>query len=428
MEEQKTTQTKMEEQKTTQTKTDKKKTVKSKVAKKDILSHILWVCFWVLAIFGIVFLTPNNTGIDTIKTNWMDLHIILNIVFFIILVGVTFYFPKLQWFRDFVKNCRGLEKIILPFLGLFFLSTISYLIYYAFAKGNNITVQNGLALFFLWILIICYSSHIFLLSPILSKSWQKFRNTIPENSSTNNDELSPDRKKILTFGYLLLSFVIPVVFSLVFDSKTLETSADKNPTEIIAKYDATNNSLQFSTKTEPKKIDAEYDAISEVFTVESKKLAKFKATTQNFFEILPTFILIFYRAMVIVLITIALSVTFASLKHGEEDYQLRQYLLSAFGIDFIALIVLTIFVNIDQFSLNANDFDRHITWLFAYVIFLSPISSLGAILVTYFTKNKIKTTADHKELKNISQMISEWCKEKKTKEQEQENKATKQQS
>ena len=94
--------------------------------------------------------------------------------------------------------------------------------------------------------------------------------------------------------------------------------------------------------------------------------------------------------MVIVLITIALSVTFASLKHGEEDYQLRQYLLSAFGIDFIALIVLTIFVNIDQFSINANDFDRHITWLFAYVIILSPISSLGAVLTAYFTKNTEK--------------------------------------
>ena len=214
---------------------------------------------------------------------------------------------------------------------------------------------------------------------------------------------------------MLLSFVIPVVFSLVFDSKTLETSAEKNPKEIIAKYDATNNSLQFSTKTEPKKINAEYDATSRVFTVESKKLEKFKATTQNFFEILPTFILIFYRAMVIVLITIALSVTFASLKHGKEDYQLRQYLLSAFGIDFIALIVLTIFVNIDQFSLNANDFDRHITWLFAYVIFLSPISSLGSILITYFVKNK--TTEDHTELNDISQMISEWCEKKKQKNQ-----------
>ena len=49
-----------------------------------------------------------------------------------------------------------------------------------------------------------------------------------------------------------------------------------------------------------------------------------------------------------------------------------------------------VFVNIDQFSINANDFDRHITWLFAYVIILSPISSLGAVLTAYFTKNTEK--------------------------------------
>ena len=324
MEEQKSAQTKMEEKESTQTKTDKKNTVESKVAKKDIFSYILWGLFWILAITGIAFLTPNNTGIDAITKleSWTRLTIvnIVILVILVILVFFIFYFPKKQWFNDFLKERKGVGEIILTILGVLFLSTISYLIDYAF-EDDNITVQNGLALFFLWILIICYNLHILLLSPILSKSWREFRNTIPKNSYTNNDELSPDRKKILTFGYLLLSFVIPVVFSLVFDSKTLETSAEKNPTEIIAKYDATNNSLQFSTKTEPKKIDAEYDATSRVFTVESKKLEKFKATTQNFFEILPTFILIFYRAMVIVLITIALSVTFASLKHGEEDYR-----------------------------------------------------------------------------------------------------------
>ena len=214
MEEQKSAQTKMEEQKTTQTKIDEKNTAESKVAKKDTLSHILWALFWVLAIMGIAFFGPNDTGIGTITSieSWKDLPIV-NIVFLSIIVIFTFYFPKIQWFSDSLKNSKGLEKIILTILGLLFLSTISYLIDYTFAK-DNITVQNGLALFFLWILIICYNLHILLLSPILSKSWQKFRNTIPKISSTNNDDLSPDRKKILTFGYLLLSFVIPVVFSL----------------------------------------------------------------------------------------------------------------------------------------------------------------------------------------------------------------------
>ena len=45
----------MEEKESTQTKTDEKNTAESKVAKKDTLSHILWVVFWVLAIYGYSF-------------------------------------------------------------------------------------------------------------------------------------------------------------------------------------------------------------------------------------------------------------------------------------------------------------------------------------------------------------------------------------
>ena len=95
--------------------------------------------FWILAITGIAFLTPNNTGIDAITKleSWTRLTIvnIVILVILVILVFFIFYFPKKQWFNDFLKKRKGVGKIILTILGLLFLSTISYLIDYTFARG-----------------------------------------------------------------------------------------------------------------------------------------------------------------------------------------------------------------------------------------------------------------------------------------------------
>ena len=207
--------------------------------------------------------------------------------------------------------------------------------------------------------------HIGFLFPTGLESWKIFK-----NSNINNEKNKHlNNPRALAFGFILLIFFVPFVFSIIFDLAGLQSS------------------ILISRST----LEPLLELNSNIIKADLKQLLLITSDLK-FNNSLPSIILILYRAMVITLITIVLSVTFSTLKHGREDYQLRQFLLAAFAIDFIAFIVLAVIVDLNQFFLINNKYDDEISVLFLWVTILSPISSLGAVLTAYFTKNTERIT------------------------------------